>query len=144
MEEFSGRCFCGAVRWRSNGPILWAAICHCADCRRAASADYVSWLGVARATLTWDGPRRLLQSSVGVSRSFCGACGSPMSFETAVFRKETHLYANCLDDLSIYRPQAHIFWSERVPWLNFLDQIPKHEKGLQDAAQKGQDLLPKK
>ena len=143
MQKLAGRCFCGAVRWKSNGAILWAAICHCIDCRRAASADYISWFGVQRSSLSWEGPRRLLQSSEGVFRSFCNSCGSPMSFETAVFPDQTHLYANSLEDPSVYEPQAHIFWSERVPWINFLEQLPKHEKGLQEAARRKQEIFPK-
>ncbi|NBB92155.1 MAG: hypothetical protein GVY32_03180 [Gammaproteobacteria bacterium] len=84
-KNLSGRCFCGAVRWASDGAILWAAICHCTDCRRAASADYVSWFGVRRCTLSWEGPWQVRHSCEGIARSFCGNCGSPMSFETAVF-----------------------------------------------------------
>ena len=141
MGDLSGRCFCGAVRWQSDGAILWAAICHCVDCRRAASADHVSWFGVKRSGLSWEGPRHVLQSSKGVLRSFCSGCGSPMSFETAVFPEETHICANSLDDPSVYRPQAHIFWSERVPRLTSLDRLPTHEKGLQDAARRRSRIL---
>jgi hypothetical protein len=65
-----------------------------------------------------------------------------MSFETAVFPEETHLYANSLEDPSVYEPKAHIFWSERVPWLTSLDRLPKYKKGLQDAARKGSQLMP--
>lgn len=142
MMDFSGRCFCGAVRWRSEGAIRWAAICHCVECRRAASADYVSWFGISRATLSWEGPRRLFKSSKHVIRSFCSTCGSPMSFETTVFPEETHLYAASLDNPSIFQPAAHIFWSERVPWFESLDDLPKHEKGLQEAARSGQEIFP--
>mgnify|MGYP006292142163 FL=1 len=106
MQKLTGRCFCGAVKWRSSGSILWAAICHCVDCRRAASADHVSWFGVKRSGLSWEGPRRVLQSSERVLRSFCSGCGSPMSFETAVFPEETHLYANSLEEPSVYVNRA--------------------------------------
>jgi hypothetical protein len=74
-------------------------------------------------------------------RSFCGDCGSPLSFETQIFADETHLYAATLEDPSLYRPTAHIFWSERLPWVTFSDDLPKHPKGLQDAAQSGNPLL---
>jgi len=141
MSDLSGRCFCGASTWRSAGPMLWSAICHCEDCRRAASSDYVSWFGVPKATVSWSGPRVLYKSSAKVMRSFCGTCGAPLSFETEVFPDETHLYAPTLDQPELYRPMAHIFWSERVAWLEFADGLPKHPKGLQDAAAAGKDLL---
>jgi len=64
-----------------------------------------------------------------------------MSFETEVFQKETHLYAATLDDVTLFHPTAHIFWSEHLPWIEILDNLPKHRKGLQHAAMSGQILL---
>ena len=141
MQLLSGRCFCGALGWQAKGPMLWSALCHCEDCRRAASSDYVSWFGVHKSGLIWTGPRTFYQSSAQVWRSFCADCGAPASFETQVFSDETHLYAATLDDPSLYQPTAHIFWSERLPWISVRDDLPKHAKGLQDAAQSGVDLL---
>jgi hypothetical protein len=121
--------------------MLWAAMCHCEDCRRAASSDYVSWFAVRREDVTWQGPRKCYRSSSKVTRSFCECCGTPTSFETEVFADETHLYAVTLDDPTPYRPTAHIFWSERLPWVQVADDLPKHPKGLQHAAQTGKRLL---
>ncbi|MEM8837698.1 MAG: GFA family protein [Pseudomonadota bacterium] len=140
-QDLTGRCFCGQVTWKARPPVLWAAICHCEDCRRAASSDYVSWFGVKRSNIVWNGKRTFYASSEGVTRSFCPTCGAPMSFETDIFPKETHLYAVTLDDLSRYQPTAHIFWSERVPWVQVSDALPKHPKGLQNAAKKGETLI---
>lgn len=139
--HLTGRCFCGAVRWRSAGPVLWAAICHCEDCRRAASADYVSWFGVPKKSVVWEGPRKCYRSSQKATRSFCTECGSPLSFETTDLPDETHLYAPTLDDSSLYRPTAHIFWSEKLPWVQVSDGLPHHPKDLPDAAGQGEDLL---
>lgn len=124
--------------------MLWAALCHCEDCRRAASSDYVSWFGVARQTVTWSGPRKTYKSSARVVRSFCAECGAPLSFETEVFPDETHLYASTLSTPSLYQPTAHIFWSERLPWVCVQDDLPKHAKGLQHAAASGDDLIDRK
>ncbi|MEM1046313.1 MAG: GFA family protein [Pseudomonadota bacterium] len=141
MSDLAGRCFCGAVRWQAAGPMLWAALCHCEDCRRAASADYVSWFGVDRASVVWSGSRSIYRSSPKVQRSFCPICGSPLSFETEIFPDETHLYAVTLDDPSVYEPTAHIFWSERLSWVRVRDDLPTHLKGLQNAAQTGEVVL---
>lgn len=144
MEKLSGSCFCGKCKWNATTPILWAALCHCEDCRRAASSDYVSWLGVLRQSVAWSGPRKTYKSSAKVERTFCEDCGAPLSFETDVFPEETHLYAVTMNQPDLYKPEAHIFWSERLPWINEQqDNLPKHEKGLQDAAQKGETLLKK-
>jgi hypothetical protein len=139
-STITGKCYCGAVKWISESPMLWSAICHCEDCRRAASSDYVSWFGVRREATEWQGPRKLYASSQRVTRSFCGVCGSPTSFETQIFPKETHLYAATLDKPSLYHPTAHIYWSERLKHLQVIDQLPKYSKGLQFAAENGLEL----
>ena len=141
MDVIAGRCLCGSVSWTAANHILWAALCHCEDCRRAASSDYVSWFGVKRKTVVWSGPRKTFSSSPKVVRSFCEDCGSPMSFETEVFPSETHLYAATLTDPTLYQPTAHIFWSERLPWIKERDTLPKHAQGLQASANAGQHLL---
>ena len=141
VNVLSGRCFCGAVTWTSDTPVIWAAICHCEDCRKAASSDYVSWFGVQRDAVSWAGPRKCYKSSEMVERSFCENCGSPMSFQTEVFKDEIHLYAATLDDVSAYKPTAHIFWSERLPWVMVADELPRHPKGLQSAAKNGTEII---
>ena len=141
MGELTGRYFCGEVKWYAKSDILWAALCHCEDCRRAASSDYVSWFGVNKNNTKWQGPRHSYSSSSGVTRSYCSKCGSPLSFETKVFPEETHLYAATLDEPEKYKPTAHIFWSERLPWVQVSDELLKHEKGLQASAKAGEKLL---
>lgn len=130
MSDLTGRCACGAVQYRAAPEILWAGFCHCEDCRRAASTDYASWLGVKRATVEWTGPRKIYRSSSQVERSHCGECGSPLSFETQAFADETHLYATSLDTPSLYQPTAHIYWSERLPWIDSFGSLPTYEKGI--------------
>lgn len=141
MTKLAGKCFCGAVTWSASGEILWAALCHCRDCQRAASSDYVSWFGVERNKTAWNGPRKCYSLSKGVTRSYCEECGSPLSFETKILPAETHLYAATLDEPDLYKPTAHIFWSERLPWVQVCDDLPKHEKGLQAAAKAGKAIL---
>ena len=141
MGVISGRCFCGAVTWRLEGPVRWAAICHCEDCRRAASADHVSWLGAATADLSWAGPRRAYRSSAHARRTACATCASPMSFESDEIPDQTCLYAASLDDPSWYRPSTHLYWSERVAWSAVSDDLPKHDEGLQAAERRGARIV---
>ena len=41
----TGRCLCGATRYRITAPLLWCAFCHCDSCRRATGAPMASYLG---------------------------------------------------------------------------------------------------
>lgn len=40
-----------------------------------------------------------------------------------------HLYAASLDDYSQFRAEFHVFWGERVPWVNLADDLKKHIAG---------------
>ena len=66
-------------------------------------------------------------SSPGVTRGFCTACGSPMSYETKARPGEIDLYVGALDNTSGVTITQHWFWSERVAWLACDDDLPKHD-----------------
>jgi len=124
-----GRCMCGRVRYRTEAAMRFAVHCHCEDCQRAASADYASWFGVPADAVTWEGERSFYASSPGVRRSFCPTCGTPLTYEADKFPGDVHLYGPTLLDRSLFRPQAHIFWSEHVPWLGGEENLPRLPKG---------------
>ena len=82
MADLTGRCACGAVRWTSPGPILWAGHCHCESCRRATSAPFTSFFGVPRATARITGPlAERWTSDRQVRRQHCPACGSQITYQ---------------------------------------------------------------
>ena len=43
---FEGRCECGAVRYRVDGPIHDFSHCHCSQCRRLHGAAFATFAGV--------------------------------------------------------------------------------------------------
>ncbi len=122
----AGRCLCGQIRWQSSGPVIWAGHCHCDSCRRASSAPVTSFFGVERDSVTWEGEAAIYVSSPGTQRGHCPSCGSQMFIRSDRWPTETHLYAATLDDPSAFQPEAHYHFAERVPWLNVVDDLPKH------------------
>ncbi len=117
VDPWSGHCLCGAVAWRADGPPLWMGDCHCESCRRAVSGGLASFVGMQRAGFEWTrGAPNCHVSTPGVSRGFCGACGSPMSFESDKFPDEVHLYAATLVDPSRYRPEFAVHCAEAIGW----------------------------
>ncbi|MEO0989816.1 MAG: GFA family protein [Pseudomonadota bacterium] len=125
-EPVTGRCLCGAVTYRTEGPPKWAVMCHCESCRRACSAPLVAWMSFAAGTVKWTGERRFYQSSEIGKRSFCPSCGTQLSFETTRWPGEIHLYAVSRDDPQNYSPDLHCHYAERLKWLNVADTLDKH------------------
>ena len=80
----TGRCRCGAVRFRAEGKPLWVAHCHCTDCRRTTGSPMTTYAGYPRDCFAFtSGLPTTYNSSPGVTRSFCGICGSPLTYEGA-------------------------------------------------------------
>lgn len=128
MAGFDGGCQCGALRYTTTGSPFWSMHCHCQSCRRATGAPVASFFGMNRGQVTWDGARSFYNSSPGVTRGFCPACGTPMLYMSTRWPGEVHLYAATLDDPGLYEPTAHVHWAERVPWLTLDDELTKHER----------------
>jgi hypothetical protein len=124
----TGRCLCGAVTYRFAGAPQWQAYCHCESCRRNCSAPVTAFFGVDRKAFRWTGAApAAYESSPGVRRLFCGRCGSPMAYDADRDRRNIHLYAASLDDAGAFRPTAHVFTAERLPWFDVADDLPRHQ-----------------
>ncbi len=134
MAEVSGRCFCGAIRWRANGSVLWAGHCHCESCRRASSAPFTSYIAFNRDAVTFDGEPETYASSPGAERGFCGDCGAQIFYKSERWPEEIHLFAASLDNPDDFTPEAHFFWNERVAWADLNDGLPRHPAPTDQAA----------
>ncbi len=123
----TGGCGCGAVRFEALGPPLWIAHCHCADCRRATAAPMSTYAGFQRSGVRWTvGAPATHPSSPGVTRGFCGRCGTPLSYRGARWPDEIHLFVCTFDDPAAFAPQAHVYAAEQLPWLHLADSLPRH------------------
>lgn len=117
----TGRCLCGAVRFRTVGEPRFVSNCHCESCRRASSAPSVVWAGFRSEQVTIDGAElRSYASSPGVTRSFCGNCGSPIAFQGDRWAGETHLPACAFDEPASMAPTSDHFEAEKLPWSKLL------------------------
>jgi len=123
----SGGCSCGAVRYAATGAPKWASHCHCRDCRRVTGAAYATYAGFATDQVTWSGvaPQRYA-SSPGVTRSYCGKCGTPLAYQGERWPDEVHILAATLDDPAAITPQAHVYVGEQLPWVKLSDGLPRY------------------
>lgn len=127
MTTLTGRCLCGQVTWSATGRMRWAAYCHCESCRRAGSTPFVALFGVPDKGLTWSGSVATYASSDDVERGHCETCGTPLFYRNHTrWPDETHIPAVTLDDPSAYVPKAHIYYNERLPWIEMRDGLPKY------------------
>lgn len=131
IDPRTGGCMCGAVRYRAEGKPLWVVHCHCRDCQRAAGAAFATWVGYRANQVIFEreAERRPYPSSSGVIRTFCGTCGTPLSFEGEKFPGELHLMAGTLDEPASVTPTHHVWTSESVPWALHDDGLKRRVGG---------------
>lgn len=74
-------CFCGRTRYRGSEEPTRSAVCHRVSCRRTSGAPSVAWLTFPYRGLSFvSGEPADFRSSDGVSRTFCGGCGTSLTY----------------------------------------------------------------
>jgi len=70
------------------------------------------------------------ESSPGVYRHFCGACGSPVGFEANHYPGGMHLYAASLENPEDFKPTFHVNYHSKLSWLTLEDDLTKYDSTL--------------
>jgi hypothetical protein len=63
-----------------------------------------------------------------VVRSFCAACGTPLTYQHDDFAGEIDVTVASLDEPEAFPPADHTWTSEAIPWLELGDALPRHPR----------------
>jgi len=119
---WAGGCQCGAVRFRVEGALGDASVCHCRMCQKAFGAFYAPLVSVDEAGLRWTrGERRVFRSSNLVGRGFCGNCGTPLTYEAP---DGIALAIGAFDDPSGIAPVIQFGIEAKLPYVDTVCTLP--------------------
>jgi hypothetical protein len=122
----TGGCQCGAVRFRVEGELGRASLCHCRMCQKAMGGPFGPFVSVQRDHLTWTrGERSRFQSSNKVHRGFCRDCGTPLTFEWS--DKVIDLTIFSFDDPAEITPTVQLEAGAAQPWVRAIGDLPVRE-----------------
>ena len=125
--SFKGGCRCKSVRYEMTGKPTYSGICHCDDCRRATGGAYVPWFGSDPAKFAVvEGEIEEYESSPGILRGFCRACGSPLTFRGEGWNDIAITIAS-LDDPNSITPESNVFLRERLHWVTFNQDMRNYD-----------------
>jgi hypothetical protein len=129
MPGIEGGCFCGEIRYRASGRPTNSMVCHCRSCRRISGSPVVAWLTfpVARLQFIRGKPARF-QSSRPVRRTFCGSCGTPLTYAHSNSPRFVDVTTASLDNPTRYPPTHHSWLSHDLAWLRFGDGLPAYQQ----------------
>ena len=129
-DELTGRCLCGAVRYRCGPRIMPPTLCHCESCRRAAGAHAVGWVTVRESSVAFTaGEPRNFASSPGVERTFCGRCGTPLTYRNERRAGEIDFTIGSLDSPNAAAPVDHIWMMDAPGWDRPGDGLAQYAQG---------------
>jgi hypothetical protein len=128
-----GACTCGAIRFHfDRSAVVGSNHCHCRDCQRSTGSAFATFCMVPEAAfeLEQGTPRSYSvdgESGKGVTRSFCGDCGSQLYSTVGVMPGFLFVKAGVLDDASWMEPASDFWASSAQPWVKPLTGVV-HER----------------
>lgn len=129
---WTGGCQCGAVRFRVEGELGRASVCHCRMCQKAFAAPYGALVTVQADQLVWTrGARSRFQSSNKIHRGFCSACGTPLTFEWDAEKIDLAICA--FDDAGDIAPEIQLRRDSALLWAAQVDNLPDADPEKVDA-----------
>lgn len=126
-ELIEGGCLCRHVRYQISQAPEAAAICHCISCRLAAGAESVAWAVVPIDGFSCTGSElRRYQSSESVERTFCGRCGSTITYQQKPETIDVTLAT--LDDPESLPPTQEVWCESRLSWNAANPALVQHDQ----------------
>jgi hypothetical protein len=121
INSMTGGCQCGAIRFRVDGALGRASICHCRMCQKATGGFFGPYVSARGLVWTRGEPKRFASSNK-VRRGFCAACGTTLTFEFS--DQVTELAIGAFDDPTPLRPVIQMEHGQRLPWFEDLAGLP--------------------
>jgi hypothetical protein len=123
----SGRCYCGAVEYTVADEFLYAAFCHCSNCRRTTGSAFKPFAGIESGKLRVSSTAESLMivgDALG-HNAHCKLCGS-LLYSLVRDGAFVHVAMGTLVDDASIRPSKHIFVGSKASWYTITDDLPQY------------------
>lgn len=121
----TGGCQCGAVRFRVEGDLKDASVCHCRMCQKAFGGFYAPLVNTKGAKLVWTrGEPKRFASSNFVHRGFCASCGTPLSYEAP---DGVALAIGAFDHPELIAPSVQFGIEGKLPYADTISSLPSRQ-----------------
>lgn len=121
---YTGGCQCGAVRFRVEGALGRASVCHCRMCQKATGGFYAPLVSIRDARLEWTrGAPGRFDSSNLVARGFCAGCGTPLTYEAP---DGVALMIGAFDHPEEIAPVVQWGVEAKLPYADAVPELPGH------------------
>jgi hypothetical protein len=128
-RSLAGKCLCGAVHYAVADEFVYAANCHCSNCRRTTGSAFKPFAGIGRTRLriTKGEDNLMIVGEANANDTHCGLCGS-LLYSVVRDGAFVHVAMGTLDDDPGIRPRAHIFVGSKAPWFTITDDLAQYQE----------------
>ena len=128
-RTLGGQCLCGAVHYAVEDEFVYAANCHCSNCRRTTGSAFKPFAGIARdkLSLVKGADSLTIYGDENAHDAHCKACGS-LLYSLVRDGAFVHVAMGTLVDDPTIRPTAHIFVGSKARWFIIADELPQYEE----------------
>jgi len=125
----AGRCECRAVRYEVADEFLYAANCHCSNCRASTGSAFKPFAGIEREKLevTEGDDKLMIWGEPDANHTRCAVCGS-LLYSVVRDGAYVHVALGSLVDEPTMRPAGHIYVGSKAPWYEITDGLPQNEE----------------
>ena len=117
--DVQGGCKCGAIRYALTEAPTEIVVCHCPDCRRVSGAHALAWVILPSAGFHLaTGTPTAYRSSSHVTRTFCGTCGTTLTYQHDDARDSIDVTIGSLDDPEVFRPTEELAEEHKLSWAS--------------------------
>ena len=129
--KLEGRCYCGAVRYVTEGEPVMKGQCHCRECQyiSGGSANVFMAMPADGFRYTAGQPRQFSRTDLErpVTREFCGECGTQLvtlvpGLPAVIIKVGT------LDDPTLFTPQVAIYTVDKQAFHHIPAGMPAFER----------------
>ncbi len=131
----AGKCLCGAGQYAVADEFIYAANCHCSNCRRTTGSAFKPFAGIERERLSLTkGEDNLLTFGEETGHdAHCKTCGS-LLYSVVRDGAFVHVAMGTLVDEPAIRPTQHIFVGSKAKWFTIADDLPQYEEHVAGGA----------
>lgn len=117
VDEWTGGCLCGAIRYEFEPNDVRNWYCHCRMCQQFSGAVVTNNLVVQLNDFRWTkGEPKYYESSKIARRGFCANCGSSLVF-APLHDDYLCVQMGTMDDPELCPPKGHYGIEGHISWL---------------------------
>jgi hypothetical protein len=131
--SLEGGCYCGGLRFKSDGDAMFKGQCHCRECQYISGGHPNVVMGMPEPgfSYTKGTPKQFRRKDLenAVTREFCGDCGTHILTRTAGLPGAVLIKVGTLDDPSQFGgPMMVIYTVDKQSFHHVPDGVPAFER----------------